>query len=103
MSKWLPTLAAGKHVLCEEPLCTNAAAGEPLVALGRRRGLVLMVGHIFLFNAGIRKMKGLVDAGEVGAVRSMSLIRTNLGPVRSDVNPTPASTIRSRCISTRPT
>jgi predicted dehydrogenase len=25
-------------------------------------------------------------AGEIGAVRSLSAIRTNLGPVRSDVN-----------------
>lgn len=79
-------LTAGKHVLCEKPLCTDPAEGEQLVALARDRGLVLMVGHIFLFNAGILKVKELIDAGEVGPVRSLSAVRTNLGPVRSDVN-----------------
>jgi predicted dehydrogenase len=79
-------LNAGKHVLCEKPLCTDPKEGEQLVALAKSKGLVLMVGHVFLFNPGILKVKELVDAGEVGAVRSLSAIRTNLGPVRSDVN-----------------
>ena len=79
-------LNAGKHVLCEKPLCIDTAEGEALVALAKSRGLVLMVGHIFLFNPGILKVKDLVDRGEVGEVRSLSAVRTNLGPVRSDVN-----------------
>ena len=79
-------LSAGKHVLCEKPLCTGPQEGEQLVALAKSKGLMLMVGHVFLFNPGILKVKELVDAGEVGEVRSLSAIRTNLGPVRSDVN-----------------
>jgi predicted dehydrogenase len=79
-------LNAGKHVLCEKPLCIDSAEGEQLVALAKGKGLVLMVGHIFLFNPGILKVKELVDKGEVGDVRSLSASRTNLGPVRSDVN-----------------
>jgi predicted dehydrogenase len=79
-------LEAEKHVLCEKPLCTNVAEGQRLIALAERQGVVLMVGHIFLFNAGILKVKELIEAGEIGAVRSLSAIRTNLGPVRSDVN-----------------
>ncbi|MBS0656740.1 MAG: Gfo/Idh/MocA family oxidoreductase [Verrucomicrobia bacterium] len=79
-------LEAGKHVLCEKPLCTAAEEGRELVELARARGLTLMVGHIFLFNAGLLKVKELVEAGEVGAIRSLTAVRTNLGPVRSDVN-----------------
>jgi len=79
-------LKAGKHVLCEKPLCTDPEEGKQLVALAKERELVLMVGHVFLFNPGILKVKELVDAGEVGEVRSLSAIRTNLGPVRADVN-----------------
>ena len=79
-------LNAGKHVLCEKPLCTDAAEGAQLVVLAKSRGLVLMVGHIFLFNPGLLKVKELVEAGEIGDVRSLSAVRTNLGPVRSDVN-----------------
>lgn len=79
-------LNAGKHVLCEKPLCIEASEGEQLVALAKSKGLVLMVGHIFLFNAGILKVKELIDSGDIGEVRSLSASRTNLGPVRSDVN-----------------
>ena len=79
-------LHAGKHVLCEKPLCIETAEGEQLLALAKNKGLVLIVGHIFLFNPGILKVKDLVDRGEVGDVRSLTAVRTNLSPVRSDVN-----------------
>jgi hypothetical protein len=45
-----------------------------------------MVGHVFLFNSGIVKLKELVDVGELGTLRYLSASRTNLGPIRSDVN-----------------
>lgn len=79
-------LRSGKHVLCEKPLCLNAAEAEILVTLARERKLILMVGHIFLFNPGILKLKELIENNEIGEVRSLSAVRTNLGPVRSDVN-----------------
>jgi len=79
-------LRAGKHVLCEKPLCADPDEARQMLALARSKGLVLMVGHTFLFNAGIQKVKQLIDAGELGRVRSLSAARTNLGPVRSDVN-----------------
>ncbi len=79
-------LRAGKHVLCEKPLCVDPDEGDALVALARERSLILMVGHIFLFNAGIIKVKQLIDSGEIGQIRYLAAVRTNLGPVRSDVN-----------------
>ncbi len=79
-------LNAGKHVLCEKPLCLTSAEGERLVELAKASGLILMVGHIFLFNSGLLKVKELIDGGSVGSLRYLSAIRTNLGPVRSDVN-----------------
>jgi predicted dehydrogenase len=79
-------LNAGAHVLCEKPLCIEPTDAESLTRTAQARGLVLMVGHIFLFNPGLRKVKELIDAGEAGAIRSLSATRTNLGPVRSDVN-----------------
>jgi predicted dehydrogenase len=80
------SILAGKHVLCEKPLCKNSQQGEELVELARARGRLLMVGHVFLFNAGIAKLKELVDAGELGTLRYLSASRTNLGPIRSDVD-----------------
>ena len=79
-------LLAGKHVLCEKPLCTETAAARQLAELAIDRRRVLMVGHIFLFNPGIEVLKELLLQGELGEIRHCSAIRTNLGPVRSDVN-----------------
>jgi predicted dehydrogenase len=79
-------LVAGKHVLCEKPLARTAAQAEELVDLAQRTGRVLMVGHVFLFNGGIIKLKELFQSGELGAPQYFTSSRTNLGPIRSDVN-----------------
>jgi predicted dehydrogenase len=79
-------LEAGKHVLCEKPLCTVSQEAAELVALARARQRVLMTGHVFLFNSGIVKLKDVLDSGEPGRIYYLRALRTNLGPVRRDVN-----------------
>lgn len=79
-------LMAGKHVLCEKPLCADVAEAETLDALAKERGLILMTGHVFLFNPGILKLKDLITAGTPGRLYYFRALRTNLGPVRHDVN-----------------
>jgi len=79
-------IEAGKHILCEKPLCTTSREASELVELAEAKNRTLMTGHIFLFNPGIRKIKELSDSGELGAVQYLSAERTNLGPIRSDVN-----------------
>ena len=79
-------LSAGKHVLAEKPLARTVAETEELRRLARERERMLMVGHVFLFNPGIVKLKEEVEAGAVGEPLFLSAVRTNLGPIRSDVN-----------------
>jgi predicted dehydrogenase len=79
-------LNAGKHVLCEKPLCAEVAEAEELDALAKARGLVLMTGHVFLFNPGILKLRELITSGAPGRLYYLRALRTNLGPVRKDVN-----------------
>jgi predicted dehydrogenase len=79
-------LAAGKHVLVEKPLATTAADGTELVRLADEQGVVLMVGHTFLFNAAVAQVKRYVDDGTLGQLYYLYARRTNLGPVRHDVN-----------------
>jgi predicted dehydrogenase len=79
-------LTLGKHVLCEKPLCERASEAEALVALAAERGLTLMVGHVFLFNPGVVKLKELLASGDIGRLCYLSAVRTNLGPIRRDVN-----------------
>lgn len=79
-------LEAGKHVLVEKPLCHSVATGEQLVSLARKQGKVLCVGHIFLFNNGIRAVRNLIRSGDLGRIQYIYSTRTNLGPFRTDVN-----------------
>jgi len=79
-------IQAGKHVLCEKPLCTTGREAAELVELAEEKNRTLMTGHIFLFNPGIRNIKELSDRGELGAIQYLSAVRTNLGPIRADVN-----------------
>lgn len=79
-------LEAGKHVLVEKALCRTVAQGEELIALAKRKGLVLAVGHIFLFNSGICEVHRLIRAGTLGEIQYLFATRTNLGPFRTDVN-----------------
>ena len=79
-------LLSGKHVLCEKPLCETTAQARELVDLAKREKLVLMVGHVFLFNPGIIKVKEIIDQGELGRLYYVLAIRTNLGPIRKDCN-----------------
>ena len=78
-------LASGKHVLVEKPLTTTTADAQKLIALAESKSAVLMVGHTFVFNAGIQKVKEYVQTGQ-GRVYYLYARRTNLGPIRHDVN-----------------
>jgi predicted dehydrogenase len=79
-------LEAGLHVLCEKPLCLRPDDAKSLIRLADARGLILMVGHVFLFNAGIIKLRKLIQERELGAIQYLTCQRTNLGPIRRDVS-----------------
>jgi predicted dehydrogenase len=79
-------LLAGKDVLVEKPMTRTVAEAEQLTQLADDRKRVLMTGYVFLFNPGIRKLKQYVDDQSLGRLYYMVSTRTNLGPLRSDVN-----------------
>lgn len=79
-------LAAGKHVLVEKPLTASVKEAEALAALARKKKHVLMVGHTFLFNAGVAKLKEYIESRGIGKLFYMHAVRTNLGPIRKDAN-----------------
>lgn len=79
-------LGSEKHVLVEKPIATSLAEAVELCRLAESRDLALMVGHVFLFNNAFRAAKAYIDDGALGEVNYLSMTRTNLGPVRRDVN-----------------
>lgn len=79
-------LQTGRHVLMEKPLASNSREALELARLPLAEGQVFMVGHVFRFNAAVNKMREVIYEGTLGQVRYIHCVRTNLGPVRSDVS-----------------
>jgi predicted dehydrogenase len=82
----LQALEAGKHVLVEKPLAQSARQVQDLIELAERMGKTLMVDHTFLYTAAVRRMKTLVDSGEIGDLLYFDSVRISLGLVQSDIN-----------------
>ncbi len=79
-------LAAGKHVFIEKPMAASAAQCEELNELAARKGLIIMIGHTFLYSSPVRKIKEIVDKGEIGNLCYISSRRLNLGLFQKDIN-----------------
>jgi predicted dehydrogenase len=79
-------LEAGKHVLVEKPPAMKGAEIDELAAIAAERDLALMPGHLLLYHPAVRKLKDLIDAGELGEVLCVYGNRQNLGIVRTNEN-----------------
>lgn len=79
-------LLAGKHVLVEKPIATTSVQVIDLIETAASQGKTLMVDHTFLYTAAVRRMKSLIDAGELGELLYFDSVRINLGLVQSDSN-----------------
>lgn len=79
-------LENNKHLLMEKPITTNSDKAAYLIDLAHSRNRVLMVGHTFLFNDGVRVTKQYLTSNKIGKVYYLHATRTNLGPIRGDVN-----------------
>ncbi|MFN8486569.1 MAG: Gfo/Idh/MocA family oxidoreductase [Caldilineaceae bacterium] len=79
-------LAAGKHILVEKPLTTTVEHAEALIEQAKAQQVLLMVGHTFLYNPGVQLVKEYLGRSDMGQVYYLYSCRTNLGPIRQDVN-----------------
>jgi len=68
-STTLALMKAGKHVLCEKPLATNATDAREMADLARDKGLTGMVNLSYRNVAVLQKAAELVAQGEIGALR----------------------------------
>jgi predicted dehydrogenase len=82
----LAALRAGKHVLVEKPLAASVVDAEAMVAEANKRGLTLMVDHTFVYTPAVRRIRQLIDDGELGDIYYYDSVRINLGLFQHDVN-----------------
>src|SRR5580700_11259441 len=80
------SLLAGKHTFIEKPMASSSAECEELIRIARSNGLVLMVGHTFLYSAPVQKITEIVQAGDIGEIRYINSRRLNLGLFQKDIN-----------------
>lgn len=79
-------LEAGKHVLIEKPIASNYRQAEQLVRLADARNLILMCDHTYCYTPAVRKIRELIQAGELGDIQYVDSIRINLGLVQPDID-----------------
>jgi len=82
----MKSLHAGKHTFIEKPMASSVAECRELLVLAREQGLTLMVGHTFIYSPPVRKIKELVDSGDLGGIQYVSSRRLNLGLYQKDIN-----------------
>jgi len=79
-------LLAGKHVMVEKPMTSSGAEADELIELAVSKNLILMPDHTFLYTGAVRKIKSLIESGELGDILYFDSVRVNLGLFQADVN-----------------
>lgn len=82
----LRALQQGKHVLVEKPLASTTEQVQHLMEVAKKKNRVLMVDHTFVYTGAVRKIRELVDGGNLGEIYYYDSVRVNLGLFQHDVN-----------------
>ncbi|HXH36935.1 MAG TPA: Gfo/Idh/MocA family oxidoreductase [Plantibacter sp.] len=68
----LAAIAAGKHVVCEKPLATDAETAARLVEAAEEAGIVATVPFVYRFHPLVREARARVAAGDLGTLVTIS-------------------------------
>jgi predicted dehydrogenase len=79
-------LLAGHDVFVEKPFTLRLSHAEELVELAEKQGNVLMVGHLLEYHPVVRRLKAMIQSGELGPLYYIYTQRVNLGRIRGDEN-----------------
>lgn len=80
------SLLAGKHTFIEKPMAASSEECQELIDIAVRNGLVLMVGHTFLYSPAVRKIKDILKSKDMGQIQYICSRRLNLGLFQKDIN-----------------
>ncbi|HEY7752054.1 MAG TPA: Gfo/Idh/MocA family oxidoreductase [Ignavibacteriaceae bacterium] len=80
------SLEAGKHIWVEKPFTSTVQQAQELISIAERKNLKIFVDHTFIYNGAVKKVKELVDNGELGNILYFDSERINLGLFQRDVN-----------------
>jgi myo-inositol 2-dehydrogenase/D-chiro-inositol 1-dehydrogenase len=72
--------AAGKHVICEKPLCLNLAEADEMIDACQRANVKLMYAEELLFTPKYVRLKQLIDEGALGTIHLVKQSEKHDGP-----------------------
>jgi UDP-N-acetylglucosamine 3-dehydrogenase len=72
----------GIHVLIEKPIADTVVRAQDIFRFAAEAGVTLMVGHIERFNPAVRKLKSMIQEGNLGRLISVSTLRVAPYPKR---------------------
>jgi len=79
-------LSNDKHVWLEKPMTETVEQGQKLIELAEKNGKVLIIDQTFVYTGAVRKIKKIIDSGELGDLIYYDSMRVNLGLFQQDVN-----------------
>jgi len=79
-------LLAGKDVFVEKPFALSVRDAEELAELADKHNRILMVGHLLEYHPVVRRLRNMIQKGELGPVYYIYTQRVNLGRIRGDEN-----------------
>lgn len=65
----LDSAAAGKHILCEKPMCISLKEADAISRAVKKAGVTYMSAHNQLFMPVVREAKKMIDEGAIGRLR----------------------------------
>ena len=71
---------AGKHVICEKPLCVTPAEADAMIEACRANGVLLLYAEELFFTPKYRKAKEMADSGAFGKVHLIKQSEKHFGP-----------------------
>ncbi len=86
--EWIKKAAdAGKHVLCEKPICMDAAQTKDAVDYAQAKGVLLMEAFMYRLHPQWTRVVDLIRSNEIGTVQSVqgffSYNNANPGDIRN--------------------
>lgn len=79
-------LENGKHIWVEKPFTFTSREAEELIELAEKKNLKIFVDHTFIYTGAVRKIKEIIDRGDLGEILYYDSVRVNLGLFQNDVN-----------------
>jgi myo-inositol 2-dehydrogenase / D-chiro-inositol 1-dehydrogenase len=71
---------AGKHVMCEKPLCVTLEEADDMIDTCKKKGVLLMYGEELFFTPKYLKAKEMADQGGLGKIYLVKQSEKHFGP-----------------------